>query len=167
MPSTGPRGKNWCFTLNNYTQADLDRLSSPLDGVDYIIYGKEVGQSGTPHLQGVVCFAQRKRKPQVLAVLGQCHVELARMLREAIEYCKKEGDWSEYGQTPYVGGAGNGQGRRSDIEDRVLAFKSDVKSGIRDEAALREKHSVFFCSSGCAKFASAYLADTREEVQVI
>jgi hypothetical protein len=41
----------WSFTLNNYTQQDLDRLSAPIDGVDYLIYGTGSGSQG-PFMHG-------------------------------------------------------------------------------------------------------------------
>jgi hypothetical protein len=46
----------WCFTLNNYTTDELEFLSSSILGsgeYNYII-GKEIGESGTPHLQGYI-----------------------------------------------------------------------------------------------------------------
>lgn len=149
MPGTGPRAKNWCFTLNNYTPADLDRLSELPEGVTYLIYGKEIGESGTPHLQGTVCFQSRKRLPQVIAVLGQCHCSITRYLNESITYCKKEGDFIELGDVP------NESGHRSDLE----AFKNTVKSGVYALEELREQHSAV-----CARyprFVNDYVYDSK------
>lgn len=100
MPGTGPRAKHWMFTMNNYTPADLYRLSAPIPGVDYLIFGKEVGASGTPHLQGSVCFQSRKRLQQVKAIIGDAHCTVARHLLQSIEYCKKDGDFTEVGSIP-------------------------------------------------------------------
>lgn len=148
MPSTGPRAKNWCFTLNNYTPADLDRLSVPLDGVKYLIFGKEVGASGTPHLQGTVVFQSRKRLSQVISIIGQAHCTVTRYLPQSIEYCKKDGDFTEIGDVPELN-----QGERSDLED----FKRSVKEGVTNEAEIRELHSEV-----CARyprFVKEYLID--------
>ena len=140
MPSSGPRAKFWCFTLNNYTQTDLDRLSSPINGVQYLVYGKEVGASGTPHLQGTVCFQSRKRLSQVIQSIGQCHCTVTRFLSQSIEYCKKDGDFIEIGEPPDVVGE---KGKRSDLEE----FKASVKEGVTNKAELRELHSDV-----CARF---------------
>jgi hypothetical protein len=155
MPSTGPRAKQWCFTLNNYTPLDLDRLSSPPpEEVVYLIYGKEVGSSGTPHLQGTVCFQSRKRLNQVIQIIGQAHCSVTRNLLQSIEYCKKEGDFLEYGEVP------QGKGGRTDLED----FKTSVKDGIVCMKELRDLHSEV-----CAKFpqfVKDYVTDWRTQVQV-
>lgn len=160
MPSRqqGPKGKNWCFTLNNYTPADIDRLSEQIPGVEYLIFGKEVGSSGTPHLQGTVCFASRKRLQQVNALLGQCHCSLTRSLPQSIEYCKKDGEFTEWGTAPSQPGAG--KGRRNDLDE----FKESVKAGVTDMKELRELHSTV-----CAqfpRFVKEYVDDCREEICV-
>lgn len=157
MPSVGPKAKNWSFTLNNYTQADVDRLASPLAGVEYIIFGKEVGASGTPHLQGTVCFQSRKRLPQVIAVIGQAHCSVTRSLLQSIEYCKKDGDFIEIGVVPVEN---QNRGRRSDIED----FKASVKEGVTDLVELRELHSKV-CAS-YPRFVKEYINDNTPKVTV-
>lgn len=153
MPATGPRAKHWCFTLNNYTEADVERLKA-LDCVDYLIAGKEVGASGTPHLQGYVCFQSRKRLNQAVQILGQAHFSITRMIQQSIDYCKKDGDFFEVGTPP------SGSGQRCDIEE----FKQSVRDGMTSMRDLREAHSDV-----CAKyprFVKEYLSDNREKVVV-
>lgn len=106
MPATVPShaSKHWCFTLNNYTAGEEQLLADVLesDHVSYGIYGRETGESGTPHLQGYVVFAQRKRLAGVKALLGvRYHLERTRGTpKEASDYCKKEDDFNEYGTCP-------------------------------------------------------------------
>lgn len=90
------RYRNYTFTHNNYKNTELE------DELDcrYIIYGKEVGESGTPHLQGVVVFKNGKTVAAARKSLPGCHIEIAKNLTAAIEYCKKDGDFTERGDKP-------------------------------------------------------------------
>lgn len=86
--------RNYCFTFNNYPDTSL------VDGLEcrYIIYGKEVGESGTPHLQGFVSFKQAKSISAVIKLLPGCHVEITKDIQASVTYCKKEGVYTERGQ---------------------------------------------------------------------
>jgi predicted small secreted protein len=131
------RGKNWCFTLNNWNDEDYERLTHLVekDECVYIIFGKEVGESGTPHLQGFIAFSKRVYLTDVKKrISNTAHFELARMVPEAIEYCKKDGDVYEAGIIPA------GQGKRTDIDE----FKTDVKAGMLNLKEIREKHSTVY-----------------------
>lgn len=155
--SQGPRAKNWCFTLNNYTPADVDRLAASSPAIEYLIFGKEVGASGTPHLQGTVCFLSRKRRAQVIAVIGQAHCTVTRYLSQSIEYCKKDGDFTEVGTIPT---AGQKKKEPSDLEE----FKQSVKEGVTSLPELRELHSTV-CAT-FPKFVKEYIDDKREKILV-
>lgn len=158
MPGAGPRAKYWCFTLNNYTPENVDLLSAPIAGVDYIVFGREVGENGTPHLQGTVCFQNRLRLNQVVRLLGQAHYTVTRNLSSSIDYCKKDGDFTEVGARP-------ADGRKStkakdketdDLED----FKNTVKEGVTDMKLLREQHSEVVARY--PQFVRDYVKDQRE-----
>nr|WPR18796.1 MAG: hypothetical protein [Chemarfal virus 250] len=90
------KSRNFTFTMNNYTDTTL------VDTVEckYIIYGKEVGESGTPHLQGFISFESMRHFKPVCKLLPGCHVEIARSALAAVAYCKKGGDYVERGVPP-------------------------------------------------------------------
>lgn len=111
------KSKFWCFTLNNYTEEEESSLqtlatqeNSP---VAYLIYGREVGDSGTRHLQGYIEFSGRKRFDAVKRLIGpRVHLENRRgTADEAAEYCQKDGDCFEHGVRSI-----SRQGRRTDLE---------------------------------------------------
>lgn len=115
------RSKNFCFTLNNWTTEHtmaLDGLVA-IRKAQYVIYGKEVGDSGTPHLQGYIEFKGSTEFSAVKNKLQCQHVHLEPRhgtQEQAIEYCKKQGDWVEFG-------VAKEQGKRNDLVQLANAVK--------------------------------------------
>lgn len=154
------RVKRWCFTLNHYTDDEYDKVF-PRDAsgqrglaalLEYACVGKEVGASGTPHLQGFVSFVNRTRFNTARTFLLRAHWEVARSVDVAIDYCKKDGNYFEAGVRPVE----SRQGKRSDLD----AFMSTVKDGVRCRKKLREEHSLV-----CAqypKFVESFVRDQTE-----
>lgn len=108
--SANQRSRNWCFTLNNYTVADLHEFQDW--NYTYIIVGKEVGdEKKTPHLQGYVEFANAHTGAAMRQGFGgRGHWEPRRgTAPQASDYCKKDGSFVE------LGTMGN-QGKRTDLD---------------------------------------------------
>lgn len=84
--------KRWCFTLNNYNDQDLESFRSIVPiFCDKCIIGKEVGESGTPHLQGYIEFKTKKRPKSVFGFNNTIHWEKARGTPlENLKYCSKD-----------------------------------------------------------------------------
>lgn len=119
------KSKYWVFTLNNYTDDELDQLSGLVEAgkASYLICGRETGASGTPHIQGYIEFGNRKMLATVkntVAAFRRAHFEPRRGTQlEAITYSKKDGSFTEYGTPSPVS-----QGRRSDLDKVVESVKS-------------------------------------------
>jgi len=113
--------KAWCFTLNNYTEEEEKALREPIESIEYFVAGVELGERETPHLQGYVEFRIRKRLMDVKRIIGQRgHYERRRgSALEAAEYCKKDGNFFEYGSIS------KGQGARTDLDE----IRQKIKSG--------------------------------------
>lgn len=140
------QGKYWVFTLNNPTEEEQETLRSqvqtrlPDSSVEltYLSFSREVGENGTPHLQGYLELSRRLRRRTISSLFGpRLHLERRRGTQaEAITYCKKDqadgtpADWEEHGerttQTP---------GRRTDL-DTIKEFIDDGHS----ERDLAEEH---------------------------
>jgi len=52
--------KSWVLTLNNYSDEEYGSLKQVLENLGDYILGKEIGESGTPHIQGYVKFQKNK-----------------------------------------------------------------------------------------------------------
>jgi len=150
MTQASGQGRRWCFTLNNYTEEDCTRIDGVLSDaavVKYAIYGREVGESGTPHLQGFISFTGVKRFNAVKNLIGgNPHIELARHEMKSANYCRKDGNFKEFGDRP-------APGKRSDIE----AFKDAAKAGTLDRKRAREEFSEVYAKFPL--FVNSYLND--------
>lgn len=92
-----PKSRSYVFTFNNYTVAEYERICA-LECV-YLSVGEEVGESGTPHLQGLIFFKNARSFDAVRKLLG-CHVEPCKSLQAAIDYTQKDGKFIEKGTRP-------------------------------------------------------------------
>lgn len=143
------RSKNFTFTMNNYSDTTLvDTIACR-----YIVYGKEVGEQGTPHLQGTIVFPSQRTLSSVIKKMPGCHVEVCRSVHHSVEYCKKEGDWKERGAPPLTKQAQGEleqqrwkeireaaeQGRFDDIPEKVRFNQLRLIELHRDGAAKRRK----------------------------
>lgn len=91
-PSSRPAAsKFWCFTWNNYPNDYLAQLAQILERSQWIM-GEEVGESGTPHIQGYIEFPDKVRPLGYKGTPKQIHWEKARgTCAENVAYCSKEG----------------------------------------------------------------------------
>ena len=114
---------NWCFTLSNFTDGDVDRITALVKNdeneppflnnqVKYLLFSKEVVDD-TPFLQGFISFTEKVTMDHVKTVIGGFvtftgnkvktviggtpHVEVAQRTRASIAYFKKDGNFVEVG----------------------------------------------------------------------
>lgn len=86
------KSRNWCFTLNLFSQEELTRLSEPIDGIKYMVFQKEVGAQGTRHLQGYLELDNPRTMTSLkkLININTIHLEIRKGTQsQAIEYCTK------------------------------------------------------------------------------
>lgn len=96
------------FTWNKYQASHVQKCVKRLGALGTYIFAKEVGESGTPHLQGAVKFKKRLRFTAVKKIFADLdegvHWEKMRATwPQARDYCTKDvdGDWSKlYGNCP-------------------------------------------------------------------
>jgi len=124
----GGQSKFWCFTINN-PKRGFDDLNS-VKNWDYMVAGKEVGKNNTPHLQCFVAYHVRTRFSTVKVQLPTAHIE--RMMgtpEQASVYCKKDGDYMEFGTMPdYFGGKTGGDAKHERYNSAIdLAKKGDFE----------------------------------------
>nr|QKV51240.1 putative replication associated protein [Crucivirus sp.] len=124
------RARNWCFTLNNYTQEEFDEAEKLGTKTNYIIVGKEVGSNSTPHLQGYLEYPNAVRGSAIRKLFGgRAHWEVRKGTpKQASEYCKKEKDFFEIGTL-------SAQGTRTDLDE--------ISSAVLAGASFQEIATTF------------------------
>lgn len=110
-----PQARRWVFTLNNPTDDEEQRLADHFELGDpfrYAVFGREVGDSGTPHLQGFIILTTPKRRNWLTQrFFPRCYLEPAVAdSTAASDYCKKTGVFDEFGELP------SEQGKRTDVD---------------------------------------------------
>lgn len=102
------RSRNYVFTINNYSEEDIGKIKELK--TKYLIVGDEVGEAGTPHLQGFVALEQQMTLSALKKYIPRGHIEKAKgNAYQNYEYCSKEKILIEEGERPK-------QGRRTDLE---------------------------------------------------
>lgn len=134
------RNRNYAFTWNNYPidwSDVIDQLFTE-KSIKYIIGGEEIGESGTPHIQGHIDLASAKTisalqktvqrygmKCAIKTCSTRIHAENNR------KYCMKDDKFKEWGTPPC-------QGKRNDLQE----YMDDVKENPRKKRRLlMEEHS--------------------------
>lgn len=137
------RHRSWTITVNNYTEQDEQQLQRQECRSLFIVYGREKGESGTPHLQGYIQMKQSQTLEYMKKhVHATAHFEVARGTPlQNYNYCTKDGDFWTYGEVPK-------QGKRTDIDN--------VKQVIKDGGNMKRVLEVA-TSYQSAKFAELYL----------
>lgn len=100
MNKTNNLIKNFAFTINNYTDSDINNINNFFNAFcNYLIYGFEKGDKGTNHIQGYAQMKSQKRFNSIIKFFNnKAHIEKALGTPEQNKaYCSKEGNFKEYG----------------------------------------------------------------------
>lgn len=106
--------RNFIFVKYNWKPEDEEKLRQLFKHAYaiYVMWGREIcPDTGTPHLQGYCELESRMTfNPLIQLLPAGIHIEQRRgSQKQAIDYCKKDGDWEEYGVP-------RKQGSRSDYD---------------------------------------------------
>lgn len=150
--ATGPKSKQWTYTINNPTPALRERLPvlhvvSP-GQIEYHVFQYEAAPgTGTLHVQGFICFAGRKQRSTVSALLGgNPHLEVTRGSPvENRVYCSSpEKRHEAYADYLFEWGTLPAAHNISGPKDEMLAVKRLLEAGERPDAIARE--DIYFAN---------------------
>lgn len=131
-----PPKKGYCFTLNNYDDESLAHIRATLSSdCVYGIVGREVGENGTPHLQGYAMFTRSLGFKTIQSRLDpRCHLEVAAGSPESNRrYCSKDGCFDEYGEIPNSNSSSKPEGKitRDELFSEFTTLLGEGRSSAR------------------------------------
>lgn len=117
------------FTINNYTPEDVQSVRTALtrdDRVQYLIFGREVGEQGTPHLQGYIQLKTRILSNTICKLLGnRARLDVSRGSDEDnYVYCSKDEQFEEFGER-----LPKSRSLKRKREEAYEAIRDDMASG--------------------------------------
>jgi len=140
-----PSSSNWCFTINNYADSMPDVDLEADHRVVYYCFQEEIGEEGTPHLQGYVEFKRNLTMGEVSKLMPTAHLEVRRGTQEeAIAYCSKEDTRIPYTFTYIYGVPKRGKGKtktKEDVQTLVWELRLTLRDIKRNHANLYARHS--------------------------
>lgn len=158
MPGT--QLHSFVFTVNNYTDDDIGIIHGSLDNFSYLIYGKEVGESGTPHLQGYAELNKKKTLNALKKIFPRAHIESRNgTARQASDYCCKDDKES------FIYGEISQQGKRTDLENVANAILKEKKK-VKDVAMIHPVPYIKF-HKGIEKLRNMVIEPRTEAPNVI
>lgn len=143
--------KTWKYVLNNYTEKDIEFLKL-LDCKRHRC-GKEVGESGTPHLQGAITFCRTYRAAALKKLHDKIHWEVA--LCSDFNYEAKGENIIEINNSR--------QGKRTDLED--VAKLIDEGKSLK-EIANSDPSTFIKCYKGIERYKSLKETKRNWEMEV-
>lgn len=92
MAKSSDRMTKFVFTLNNYTAEEQQQICDwASTNAKFAVVGKEVGENGTPHLQGYINLKKQQRFSAIKKVLPKAHLEKAVGTdQQNLTYCTKQ-----------------------------------------------------------------------------
>lgn len=138
-PST--RTRAYCFTINNYSDDEWSKCQTL---GDYGCIAKEVGDSGTPHIQGYFYFHNKKAFGALKKILPRAHFDIAlgnqKQNRTYIfgPY-KKDDKYKPENPTAIEWGEITSQGERTDLNE----IKCEIENGTKVDDIVMDRPMLY------------------------
>lgn len=151
------------FVINNYTEVEVCQIKQTISRLAKKgIIGFEVGESGTPHLQGYISLHKKLRITTLAKEPGFSRASMRAIRNDlaTIEYCKKDGNFWTHGFPRPINIISNLYPWQKDaealltgssVDDRIVHWWYDRDGNIGKSAFAKYmvvKHKALYCCSG-------------------
>ncbi len=139
--------RHWVITINYHD--DEPHVAFEPEDMSYMVLGKEIAPTtGQKHLQGYVVFKTRRRRTNILKYFpkGAFLENMKGQPPQNIKYCKKEGDWTEWGISPAHRAVENATDQQTRMKNKWAAAYQAAKTGdleLIDESMLVRYYPAF------------------------
>lgn len=158
------RIRSWVFTWNNYSEEDVNRLTSTdylKDiGVKYLLFGREhAPTTNTPHLQGYVYFYDNILQSELFTRFKGtfwCRKARGTPKQNLVYSGKEDKEPFQWGVPP------KGQGKRTDIDV--------IKQAVKDHLPINEiifNHATSYQSMKCAELLFKYAPQPKCQKRLV
>jgi len=149
MPAT--QLLSFCFTLNNYTNDDVDQVKAFQDKCRYLVIGYETGAQDTPHLQGYAQLTKKISFGKLKKLFPRMHIEATKGTPEqASAYCMKDGLFDSFGTLSTASSGG-----QSEVERYANLIKL-AEEGRLEEIKILDPYNYLRMYSTFHKIATAH-----------
>lgn len=145
-------GKTWSFTLNNFTNDDVELLEKWSDDVNRMLISIETGESGTPHLQGFITFKTSKRLAGLKKLHAKAHWE-KKIASDCYLYPRK------FDSKVIIDINNDKQGQRSDL----VRVAEQLKTKAISEVAIENPVEYIKFNRGMEKLKHIYNKKEKKE----
>ena len=172
MSAQSIKACRWCFTINNYTAEEAERIKNlyttcpggiipsaktAQGNIKCLIAELEVGEQGTPHIQGYIEFKIQVRRLAVEELLGgNAHIEKAfGSTKNNVMYCTKDASEDPEKQLVYwfatvqqkqqVERQIHNENIKKTADEKAIEILQDIEE--LEEPEFESKHPAFYLRS--------------------
>lgn len=127
------RYRGWVFTINNWTVDDVAEITALKATAVWGIYQYEMGEMGTPHIQGAAYWKNKRTLKNIRKILTRARwAAMKGSCEDNVTYCSKSetkvSDGETWGEIPQ-------QGKRTDLSEiakRIVAGETVKQATVDD-----------------------------------
>jgi hypothetical protein len=152
----GPQANYWCFTYNNYDPDAIGTLEQVFKHeCRWYVFQEEVGECGTPHLQGTLCLKVKQRLTQLKCIDTKISWRITKSCSKSLTYCVKAET-----ATGNIYAFGIEIPKKPRLHE-PRGWQLEVMEIIKEEADERTVHWFWEPDGGCGKSGLAKYLDAK------
>ena len=145
---SGLSGLSRCFTFNNYTDQQMTSVKEKINlYCAKAVFQEEIGENGTPHLQGYINLTKAGRPLQLFAI-PQIHWEKAKgNEKQNVAYCTKT-ETRKAGTVPFKKGLRCVSQLRHTPTEALYPWQRTIRTSLLSQAGKSQRKCPWYWDDG-------------------